>query len=222
MEIQSLPEKIAKLPHWRVTYRPSTYKKLISDPQVAFDLVRKSVVRRRGWDYPYVSDEHAEQIREKEYVASGCDWNDLIEYWRLYYSGQFIHLFFLRENVIYDTQGFIDITNTLYNIAEVIEFAARLSEKGIYQDSLQISIQIKNVKDFRLWEKDRFWRGNFLNYLSTSNIIEKIIEVDARDLPGKVTNLTLDTTIYVFKMFCWDNPPRDNLKNDLEKFLVGR
>lgn len=219
MEIQSLPEKIAKLPHWRVTYRSSTYKKRITDPQVAFDLVRKSLVRLRGWDYPYVSEDRAEQVREQEYVASGCDWSGLIEYWRLYYSGQFIHLFSLRENFIYDTQGFIDITNTLYNIAEVIEFAARLCQKGIYQDSLQISIQIKNVKDFRLWSKDRFWRGN---HLATSNIIEKTIEVNAQDLLGQAASLTLDNTINVFKWFGWDNPPRDLLKNDLEKFLARR
>ena len=219
MEIQSLPEKIAKLPHWRVTYRPSTYKKRIYDPQEAFDLVRKSVVRRRGWDYPYVSEDRTEQVREQEYVASGCDWNGLIEYWRLYYSGQFIHLFSLRENFIYDVLGFIDITNTLYNIAEVIEFAARLSEKGIYQDSLQIVIHIKNVKDFKLWAKDRFWRGH---YPATSNVIAKKIEVNARDILGQAASITLDTTIYILKLFGWDNPPRDILKNDLEKFLFGK
>ncbi|MGA2324417.1 MAG: hypothetical protein ABSG22_11280 [Sedimentisphaerales bacterium] len=219
MGIQSLPEKIVKLPHWRVIYRPSTYKQRIPDSQAAFDLVRKSLVRLRGWDYPYVSVDCAEQIREREYVASGCDWSDMIEYWRLYYSGQFIHLFSLRENAFYDEPGFIDITNTLYCIAEVIEFAARLSEKGIYQDSLQIFIQIKKIKDFRLWAKDRFWRGT---YPATSNLIEKKIDVNVSDLLGQAASLTLDTTIYVLKLFGWDNPPRDILKNDLDKFLAGK
>ena len=116
-------------------------------------------------------------------------------------------------------QGFIDITNTLYNIAEVIEFAARLSEKGIYQDSLQIVIHIKNVKDFKLWAKDRFWRGH---YPATSNVIAKKIEVNARDILGQAASITLDTTIYILKLFGWDNPPRDILKNDLEKFLIGK
>ncbi len=219
MEIQNLPKKIAESPHWRVTYRPSKYKKRITDPQVAFDLIRKSLVRLRGWDYPYVSEDRAEQIREREYVASGCDWSGLVEYWRLYYSGQFIHLFSLRENIIYDTQGFIDITNTLYNIAEVIEFAARLSGKGIYQDSLQISIQIKNVNGFKLSAKDRLWRGH---YSATANIIEKTVEVNVRDLLGQTTDIVLDTTIYILKSFGWDNPPRDILENDLKKFFAGK
>ncbi len=219
MEIQSLPEKIAKLPHWRVTYRPSTYKERITDSQAAFDLIRKSLVRRRGWDYPYVSEDNVEQIREREYVASGCDWSGLVEYWRLYYSGQFVHLFVLRENVMYDKPGYIDIPNTLYNIAEVIEFAARLTEKGIYQDSLQISIQIKKVKGFNLAAKDRRWHGH---YSTTANIIEKRVEVNARDLLGQTANITLDTTIDILKSFGWDNPPRDILENDLKKFLTGK
>lgn len=219
MEIQKLPEKIIKNPHWRVNYRPSIYKKRILDPKTAFDLVRKSLVRRRGWDYPYVSEENAEQIRELDYVASGCDWCGFVEYWRLYYSGQFVHLFALRENVICDSPGYIDITNTLSNIAEVIEFAARLTEKGIYQDSLQISIKIKNVNGFKLSAKDRLWRGH---YSATANIIEKTVEVNARDLLGQTTDIALDTTIHILKSFGWDNPPRDILENDLKKFLVGK
>jgi hypothetical protein len=219
MEIQNLPEKIVKLPHWRVIYRPSIYKKRIEDPHAAFDLVRKSLVRLRGWEYPYVSEDRAEQVREQEYVASGCDWDGLIEYWRLYYSGQFIHLFSLRENYIYKEQGFIDITNTLYNIAEIIEFAARLCQKGIYQDSLQISIQIKNVKDFKLWSKEILLRGY---YSATSNVIEKTIEVEVSDLISRAASISLDNTIYVFKWLGWDQPPRDHLKNELEKFLAGK
>lgn len=219
MEIQNLPKKIVELPHWRVTYRPSTYKERITDPQVAFDLVRKSLVRLRGWDYPYVSEDRTEQICEREYVASGCDWSGLVEYWRLYYSGQFIHIFSLRENIIYDKPGYIDIPSTLYNISEVIEFAARLSGKGIYQDSLQISIQIKNIEGFKLFAQDRFWRGS---YSATANIVEKTIEVNARDLLGQTADIALDTTIYILKSFGWDNPPRDILKSDLEKFLTGK
>lgn len=220
MKIQKLPEKIINNPHWRVNYRPSIYKKeRISNPKAAFDLVRKSLVRRRGWDYPYVSEDNVEQIREQEYVASGCDWSGLVEYWRLYYSGQFIHLFSLRENIIYDKPGYIDIPNTLCNIAEVIEFAARLTEKGVYQDSLNISIQIKNIAGFKLAAKDRFWRGN---YSATANIIEKTVEVNARDLLAQTADIALDTTIHILGEFGWDNPPRDILKNDLEKFLAGK
>jgi hypothetical protein len=143
MEIQKLPLKIKKKAHWRVNYRPSVYKeKRIPDSVAAFDLVRKSLVRRRGWDYPYVSEDNVEQIRETEYIASGCDWHGFVEYWRLFYSGQFIHLFAPRENFMYDQPGFIDIPNTLYNIAEVIEFAARLTEKGVYQDSLRLMLML--------------------------------------------------------------------------------
>ena len=219
MEIQKLPEKIIKNAHWRVTYRPSTHKKRITDSTAAFDLVRKSLVRRRGWDYPYVSEDNVEQIRETEYVASGCDWHGFVEYWRLYYSGQFVHLFAPRENVMYNEPGYIDIPNTLYNIAEVIEFAARLTEKGIYQDSLQIYIQIKNIKDFKLVAQGRHWRGR---YSATANIIERKFEVNARDLLSQTADIALDTTIHILKLFGWDNPPRDILKNDLEKFLVGK
>lgn len=220
MDIQKLPEKIITLPHWRVNYRPSIYKKRLSDPQVAFDLVRKSLVRLRGWDYPYISQERSEQIREQEYIASGCDWQGLIEYWRLYYSGQFIHLFTPRENAFYDKTGFIDVPNTLYNIAEVVEFAARLAEKEIYQDSLQITIEIKNIKDYRLSAKDKpWWRGG---YPATADTVGKTIEVNTSELLGQTAVITLDTIVYILKLFGWDNPPRDTLKNDLEKFLTGK
>ncbi len=220
MEIQNLPEKIIQKAHWRVNYRPSIYEKeRISNSKAAFDLVRKSLVHRRGWNYPYVSEDNVEQIREMEYVASGCDWGGFVEYWRLYYSGQFVHLFAPRENVMYDKPEYIDIPNTLYNIAEVIEFAARLTEKGIYQDSLQISIQIKNIMGFKLAAKSGRWRGN---YSATRNVIGREFEVNTRELLAQTAHIALDTTINILGEFGWDNPPRDILANYLKKFLTGK
>jgi len=243
VDVQALPEKIKKGPHWRVNFRPSVHKVRIDQIAEALDLIKATSVRLRGWPYPFLSDERQEQILEQDYVASGTDWGGHPEYWRLYYSGQFIHLFEVREksDESWDEQlrkeaersilpfrderdstipGFISILNLLYNFTEFFEFATRLCGKALYKDQLEISVELSNVRGFALIAQyPKFWNGY---HPATSDQIVKSWTISPERLLSESAGLALEGAVDFLKRFGWHNPPLDILKQDQEKFLSSR
>jgi hypothetical protein len=242
IDIQALPEKIKKSAYWRVNFRPTTYKnRLTSGPGAAFDLVRQNQVSLRGWPYPFISDESKEQIRHAEYVASGSDFWGHIEYWRLCFSGQFIYLSTVREKAekqwdekfrkeakswhprredISDIPGFISIINLLYDFTEILEFAARMCEKGLYENDLEIHIKLCKIKGFELGALfPKFWN---YHYPATVEEIEKKEIFKSEYVLTNSAKIALDWSIYFYSFFGWDNPPIEVLQGDQQKFLSGK
>ena len=234
-EVEPLSDKIKELSHWRVNLRPGTYEtQLDKDPGVAFNLMEQASVRLGGWNYPYIGREANEQIREEKYIASGCDWGDIIEYWRLYYSSQFIHLFatwertdeklmnhtlewVLRSEDVSDLPGIINMSNILFILTKVFEFAARLCEKTLYKDNLEITVSLENVRNFVLTsDSSRFWHGH---YPATANCIKKQWKLEIPELLAKCNELSLEGIIYFYKQFGWDDPSIDVFREQQNEFL---
>ncbi|MCX5637294.1 MAG: hypothetical protein NTX52_06330 [Planctomycetota bacterium] len=243
VDFSVLIKNIKDGPHWRVNFRPSSHKIRFDNLNKLVDLVRQSSVMLRGWPFPYLSDDPLEQILEKDFVASGSNWDEFREYWRLYCSGQFIDLFAVREkaNQKWDSElceeakrsilpfarkynrdipGFIDIGNTLYHFTEIFEFASRLFSKGLYDEACQITIELNKVSGFALIATfPRFWHGY---YPATSDHISKSWTVSPQKILTVSTDLALEGAVYVFQQFGWDNPPVDGLKEEQQKFLSGK
>jgi len=98
METTDIPVDVTNGPHWRVNFRPDSYdKEVIPTLNESMRLAQQSVVQLRGWDYPHVSGNKVEQARGQNWVASWADFMGHVEYWRLFQSGQFLHLFKMLE-----------------------------------------------------------------------------------------------------------------------------
>jgi hypothetical protein len=86
------------------------------------------------------------------------------------------HLSYMDEVEWDKIPGFISIINFNYQITEIYEFAARLCEAQIYTGKVNISIEIKGIKDFVLaapWE--RSWHSYYAateDFLSLSKDYE--------------------------------------------------
>ena len=52
VDVQALPDKIKRSPHWRVNFQPSIYKERIKSTE-AFDIIKGTSLSLRGWSYPY-------------------------------------------------------------------------------------------------------------------------------------------------------------------------
>lgn len=242
IDIQALPGKIKENPHWRVNFQPTAHKVRINDIE-ALDLIKETSVQLRGWPYPFISDNREEQILEENYIASGYDWYRHTEYWRFYLSGQFIHLFQVREKSDKDWDkklreeaedyilpfisndnvtipGFLDILNLLYNFTEFFEFAARLCGKNLYQEELKISIELLKIKGFALIAQyPKFWSGY---YPATAEKISKTWTISPEYILAKSTELALEGTVYFLRRFGWHDLPLDIFKQDQYKFLLGK
>lgn len=243
-ETSKLPIPVLEKPHWRVNFRPEVYiGEAIPSLSQCFQIIEKNQVRLRGWYYPHLSNHADERTQGKNWVASWVTFRGHIEYWRFYQSTQFIHYFSVRESteegwraklqkqtashlfhnsdIDWNTvPGFISITNFLYTVTEIIEFAARLCQAQVYKGNLDISIQISSIKGFMLTaDEDRAWN---VYCPAGEDMLDKIWTIDSGSLIADSPEYSLDIIAWFFERFGWLNPSKDVLRKDIDNYLKGR
>ena len=239
-----LPVPVLKGPHWRVNFRPDEYKReLIPSLKNCFEIIEKNKLSLRGWDYPHLSNFSNERGVGNNWVASWSHFMGHLEYWRFYQSGQFLHLFSVREattpewrqklqaqikahlsfmkEINWDNvPGFISILNLIYTVTEVFEFAARLCQAQVYNGILNIDIRIKDIKGFVLSiEWDRVWH----DYCSAAeNEIGHSWSFQSDFLVADSANQSLSAIYWFFERFGWLSHSVNVFRQDQENFLKGR
>jgi hypothetical protein len=158
-------EKIRSRGYWRVVMRPASFiERRIEQMGELQVLLERSAVRLRGWDYPHI-DTRQPVKRLENYIAQETDWSHYLETWRFYQSGQFVHYFGLREDwfdesitssrtSLWGDGQILLFVSTIYEITEILEFAARLALTGAGDDPMRIEIEIVGLKGRRLRPDD--------------------------------------------------------------------
>lgn len=238
-----LPHRIGELPHWRVNFRPDDYRlELISSLAECLKVVEKNVVRLRGWDYPHVSNQENELIFGANWAGSWTEFASRKEYWRMYQSGQFIHLFTTRESVPEYKQrlmgvtrdhlrhlreirwdqitGYINIQNTLYTLTEIFEFCARLCQAGLYKGTITVSVQLRQVKGTLLTTD---WNRAWFNYYAAAEpTVGHVWKMRTDQLISESSAYSIRAAIWFFERFGWLDASSEQLKRDQEEFLNKR
>lgn len=240
-----LPTPVLKHPNWRVLFRPQEYKEdLIPSLSKCFEIIEKTKLSLRGWDYPHLSRKDTNRGQGNNWVASWAEFMGQYEYWRFYQSGQFLHLFSVREateiefkeklkadikshRIFSDNEidwesvpGFLSIINFIYIITEIYEFAARLCQAQIYAGVLNIQIDIKGIKGFVLtapWE--RAWHSY---YAASQDVLSKSQEIETEQLVAASKDFSLSTIVWFFERFGWMSPSEMVIRQDQEKLIKGR
>lgn len=231
---ESVLQKIKSRGYWEVIIRPTQFKEERFDISECIQLVRECNVRLRGWDYPHVSRREPPYIGGIDYVESRTDFDGHKEVWRMYQSGQFVHLFGCREDWFDETVTFfgpskyahikpssvLGVIMTLYSVSEIYEFATRLAQKELFNGSSFISITLYGMKNRKLmyFDSNRHLPSEF-----TCNIVdlkrEKSVATD--ELLARGNEVALDHTIWILNRFNWSNPPKEMLREDQQRFLKG-
>ncbi len=166
VDIKERLEKIKSTGYWRVNIRPVQFEeRRIESVERCWEIMESCSVRLRGWDYPAVSEK--EKAFGDDYVQSGADFRGMVELWKFYQSGQFIHYFSCLEDYrrkeIDTNSRWLGIVSTLYRITEIYEFSARMAIKEVFRDGVIISIRLKGMKDRSLAEPDRPLMPNYIS-----------------------------------------------------------
>jgi len=206
----------------------------IADLPTCWKLMESCAVSLRGWDYPHV--DRSDRQNGNDWVASWCDFMGHREYWRLFQSGQFVHLFSFWEDADSNNlsralqkakvgvpsgaepSGCVDVIGMLYRFTEIYEFASRYAQKMALAGTVSISVELVNVKSRILTalELSRAWFGYYP--AMEANLLH-INDVPVERLVGSAQQLALDETIWFFHRFQWNNPNPTVLQNDQSKFL---
>ncbi len=221
-------------PHWRVRIVPSIFEPTrIPDPPACWKIMESCAVSLRGWDYPHV--DRTDRQNGYEWVASWCDFMGHREYWRLFQSGQFVHLFSfwedddpnnlrraLQKALVVPTgaqpTGCVDVIGMLYRFTEIYEFASRCAQKMALAGTVSISVELVNVKS-RILTALEFSRGWCGYYPAMETNLLHVNDVPAERLAGSAPELAIDETIWFFHRFQWNDPNPGVLQNDQSKLL---
>ena len=244
MTAPSLPVPVLEHPHWRVNMRPPDYEpERIPSLSACFELIQATKLSLRGWDYPHLSHLPNQRGTGNRWVAAWSDFMNHIEYWRLYQSAQFIHLFAVREavepqwrarlrhaaeshgsyvkEVDWDkVPGYFSLLNFLYTVTEIFEFAARIAQRGLFTGEVVLTVELKNVSGFVLTpDVDRAWSGV---RAASEAVIGRSWQIESRELVSSNSEVAVQATAWFFERLGWLEPALEVLRRDQEKFLAGR
>jgi len=237
---ERLPVPVRDYPHWRVTYRPETYdENRIPSLSDCLEVVTKNRVSLRGWDFPHVPRSGEEMAYGSRWIAAWSDFMGHIEYWRFYQSTQFVYLGSVRETTerawaehlratqhfmdredIANVPGFISITNFVYNVTEIFEFATRLAQASIYREPVEIAINLSGIRGFVLAaDPNRMWPNA---YAASQPEIAYKQSFTPADLVADAATAAVACTAWFFERFGWLDPNMAVIRSDQQKFLAGR
>lgn len=235
-----LPVPVLEYPHWRVTYRPSSYdENRIGTLSECFEVVSKNRVSLRGWDFPAIPPRNDELQFGSRWIAAWSDFMGHLEYWRFYQSTQFLYLgsvrevteadlaerlrrtqYFPHKRDLSEVPGFLSVTNFIYNVTEIFEFAARLAQSSVYADPVQITIRLVGIRGFILaGDGDRPWLNA---YVASEPVLSCQRTLTPADLVATSAEAAVESTVWFFERFGWLKPNVDMIRWDQQKLLTRR
>jgi hypothetical protein len=209
--------------------RPSAFNpKLLATLADCERAFRQARVQLRGWDYPH--NPNTGISRHQDYIQGSIHWELHHELWRLYQSGQFVHMFSLREDWLRPS-GRMDVEPgkalgtvlTLFTLTEMFLFAARLAEAVPLGPRISLDYRLNRLNGRRLESFDPMT----IDLWSGGKAADDLTDFGARiDLPtadfiASASDLAIDQALEIFERFNW-SPPRELLLDDQRKLLQQR
>ncbi len=227
--------------YWKINFYPkSPNPKVIGKVLDAKEIVKNSAIELRGWDYPHFPTQtrkHQDIYVAGDKIEAWIDWENYKEVWRIYQSGQFIHLFGLREDW-YEKNSWIpkndpckknkpgsvvSVLGVVYSITEIFAFLRNLAEAGIYEDGAVVEISLQNTKDRSLIVMDPMRAPLFGDYKCRIGEIELTKKTfEKAEVIDDYLNLALDTMVDLFQQFNWSNIPLAVIEEDQKKLIERR
>lgn len=219
--------------HWRVTIRPTVFAPArIQSLGQCWQLMESESVSFRGWDYPHV--DHRNRAQGNDWIQSWVTFRGIGEYWRLYQSGLFLHIFGFQEDSLdteernravrwisiptdFECTGTVDFIAMLYTMTEVFELASRLGQKGALGDTGYVSVEMRNVANRLLVSHDH---NRMVHDFcpATAQIITFVRTASVTELVSTAREAAIDATLHFYERFGAFNVPRALLVDEQAKF----
>jgi hypothetical protein len=159
--MSELTERIRSAGYWLVQIHPTVFReKGIPNIQDLYPIIQRCVVEVRGWDFPHL-DSKAPTVPHLDFIEQESEWQQFAERWRFYQSGQFVLLRAMpydwrdrstgwRPDQEWKRGAALGIGEALFDLFEVFEFAARLSNTAAGDDRMNVAITVGGLKGRRL------------------------------------------------------------------------
>ena len=153
-ETEPIADKIKSRGYWRITIRPTEYlpNRIASISDLNPLAQRLAVdIREWGWDFPYVDMNLRDLSIYQSSIAQKIEWENFIELWRFYQSGQFAYLGAVvtdwpSSRMAPAPPNVLFAEDVIAKYIEILEFAARLSASPTGSDRMWIQVVIYGIR----------------------------------------------------------------------------
>jgi hypothetical protein len=211
----TIVEKIRARGHWVVRLHPDTYDASPSRNLASLEqAVRDSAVSVRGWDFPHY-DLQTQPTRRADSVEQSLDWEERVEFWRAYKSGQFISITGLPDDWCDQSNlwpvemrpnpgAILSVENAVFRFVEIYEFAARWSRALAIQTSLVLAFTLRGLENRKLRLNPRRRVGFLGARTSKAPDWSYSKSYPSTALLSEPRELAIPPTIVLFELFGWD------------------
>lgn len=225
-----LADKIRTRGHWFVRIRPHPYEKgRVGSLRKLEEILMSSTVSMRGWDFPH-TDQRTGFVRGLDYVSNSSEWQQFLETWRFYRSGQFVDLSGLYEDWR-DQSGFgptpqgwqpgrtIGTFEIVFRFTEIFEFASRLAMTDAGSEEVDIDVTFFGMKARQLWMDDTSRMPLFGHRPAEINEFPYTERVNRSELVADARGLAIKPARRMFELFGLDLPEQTvrSLQDELRK-----
>lgn len=239
-------DEVRSKAYWSTVIRPEEYdKEILLSNQECLEIVRSLAVSYRGWDYPHVDEDSF--ALGTNWASSWVNWSEYVEVWRLYQSGQFMHMAGLREERDSSSEnraralkraavlpgqtppGYVDLVGLIWHVTEVFEFAARIAARLTSRSkhdsmSFYVEIGLNGIDGYVVSSADpgRWWRGYFP---TAEDPIRFKWRGTGERLQAERRHIAVDAIQQILSVFRVTQLPRDWISSEqdkLERLGIGR
>ena len=228
--MNELVKKIRSRGYWEVVIRPAEFvEKRLPEISELYPIVERSSVNLRGWDFPHL--DYQPLHVDVDWIGQELEWEDHLELWRFYQSGQFFHISGMiedwrersglsRPSKVLKPGLFLDVEDVVLRFTEIFEFAARLALTKAGDEQLHLRIAVGCIQDRALLVNPARRAGASKLARKKASIKEFPYEADlSRDeLIANARELALSPARELFRSFNWD-PDTDLLREIQDKLL---
>ncbi len=230
--MSKLLDEIRSRGYWEVVIQPHTFiEQRIADVSDLYPILQRCSVRLRGWDFPHLGPGRPLQ-EGTDWIGQELKWEDRLELWRFYQSGQFVHLAGIRDdwqdrsryrpaNDGWQPGANLGIGDTIFRFTEIFELVTRLAFTDASDDFMHVGVTLKGLKN-RVLQFDRP-NGQLLatEYRATGEDYSYTVDRNRIELIAKPRTLALQGARELFECFNWD-PNAYQLRGWQEQLRVGR
>jgi len=184
-------------------------------------------VQLRGWDFPHLDPREQAHIYN-DWIQQESEWEEFLEVWRFYQSGQFIDF----AGIPYDWQDqsqrqlpsegwkpgeILQVRDALFTFTEVFEFAARLALSEAGDEIMRIELTASNMagRELRL-DSQHYLPLPPGRYKATIKELPYEVDLSRTELISEARELALKPAVELFRRFGWE-PETDMLRNMQER-----
>lgn len=223
-------EALSDRGHWVAVIRPEPLQERRVDRLGELEaILGETSVQLRGWDYPHI-DRHSPVERGTDYISQSSRWNNYLEDWRLYKSGQFAGRTSLPEDWVegspagwriprdFETVPYVGVGEILFRSIEILHFARNLAISTLAGSATDIRIKLNRTQGRTLFVDDPSrWQFSH-SYSASVESIEHEYSFMNDELLAKPTQLGIDASLNIFELFGWE-PESLVLEGWVEKVL---